>query len=136
MRHRYDDFRARGAEVLVLTFEPPQRTARYLEAHALAFPLLADPERRAYRAYGLEHGTLWRWLSPTVWTGYARLMGEGHRLQRPHADPLQVGGDFVVDPNGKLALAHPAADPADRPLVADLLAAVGSGSGVGARTSE
>ena len=136
MRHRYDEFRARGTDVLVLTFEPLERAERYLAADDVAFPVLSDPERRVYRAYGLEQGALWRWLLPPVWLGYARLLGEGRRLQRPRADPLQLGGDFVVDPSGRLALAHPAADPADRPTVADLLAVVRRGSLVGTHARE
>src|SRR5437868_6770906 len=102
-----------------------ERAERYAREHYLPFPLLADPERRVYRAYGLEKGPLWRFLMPRVVLGTVRMMEGGRQLQRPHEDPLQLGGDFVVDPTGLLALAHPSQDPSDRPTPAELMAAVG-----------
>ena len=124
MRRRYDEFRARGAEVLAIGFDPLERAERYAREEGLSFPLLVDPERRVYRAYGLEQGALWRFLLPAVPLGYLRLIAAGRRVQRPQEGPLQLGGDFVVDPAGRLALVHPSKGPTDRPTVAELLAAV------------
>ena len=126
MRRCYDDLRAREAEVLAICFDPLERAERYAREQALVFPLLADPERRVYRAYGLERGTLGGAVSPGAVLGYARFLLAGRRPHRPRADPLQLGGDFVVDPTGRLALVHPSQGPTDRPTVGALLAAIGS----------
>jgi len=40
-------------------------------------------------------------------------------------DLRQMGGDFVVSPDGRLAFAYASHDPADCPSVDDLLAAIG-----------
>jgi hypothetical protein len=125
LRRHYDEFRARGAEVLALCFDPPERAERYAREQGLPFPLLVDLERRVYRAYGLERGGLWGFLHPRVALGYLPLMLAGRRPQPPHTDPLQLGGDFVVDPAGLLALAQPSRSAADYPTVAELLAAAG-----------
>jgi alkyl hydroperoxide reductase subunit AhpC len=124
LRRQYDALRAAGGEVLAICFDAPERAARYAREQALPFPLLVDEERRVYRAYGLEQGALWRMLMPRVVVGALRLMESGRQLQRPHEDPLQLGGDFVVDPAGLLAVAHPCKDPTDRPIAAELLNAV------------
>ena len=126
MRQRYDEVRARGGEVLAIGFDRLERAERYLAEQELPFPLLVDPERRVYRAYGLEKGAWWRFLLPKVALGYWRMMESGAQVQRPEEDPLQLGGDFVVDPDGRLALVHPAKDPTDRPSVAALLAMIGT----------
>ncbi len=125
MRHHYPAFRALGAEVLAICFDPPERAARYAREQVLPFPLLVDRARQVYRAYGLEREAWWRFLQPALWLSSLRLLAAGRRARRPEADPFQLGGDFVVDPAGRLALAHPARHPLDRPTVYALLAACG-----------
>jgi alkyl hydroperoxide reductase subunit AhpC len=124
LRRYYPELRAAGGEVLVICFDTLDRAERYAREQGLPFPLLVDPERRAYRAYGLEQGPLWRFLMPRVVLAALRMVEAGRQLQRPHEDPLQLGGDFVVDPAGVLALAHPCRDPTDRPTPATLMNAV------------
>ncbi len=124
LRPSYPELRAAGSEVLLICFDTLERAERYAGEQGLPFPLLVDSERRVYRAYGLEQGALWRFLTPKVALGALRMLEGGRQLQRPHEDPLQLGGDFVVDPNGLLALVHPCRDPTDRPSAATLLAAV------------
>ena len=133
MRRREDDFRALGAQIWAIGFDAPERAARYVREQSLDVPLLIDRERRVYRAYGLEHGALWRFLLPPVFLGYLRLIAAGGRVQRPEEDTLQLGGDFVIDPAGRLALVHPCKDPLDRPQVHELLAAVEQAAGSGLR---
>ncbi len=124
MCQQRDTIRARGGEVLAICFDTLERAERYAREHAVPCPLLVDPERRVYRAYGLERGAWWRFLLPKVALRYGLLLKRGAAPTRPEADPLQLGGDFVVDPEGRLALVHPSKDPTDRPAVATLLAAM------------
>jgi hypothetical protein len=57
---------------------------------------------------------------------YGRLLRQGRRLERPSGDTLQLGGDFVVDRDGRLAYAYRSRGPDDRPSVDDLVDAVRS----------
>lgn len=127
MRRQYPELHAAGGEVLVICFDALERAERYAREQELPFPLLADPERRVYRAYRLEQGSVWRFLMPRVVLGTLRMLESGRQLQWPHEDLLQLGGDFVVDPNGLLAVVHPCQDPTDRPPAATLMTAVLSG---------
>jgi hypothetical protein len=124
LRRFYPEIRAAGGEVLLVCFDTAERAERYAREQELVFPLLVDPERRVYRAYGQEPGSIWRFLMPKVVVGTVQMMQGGRQLQRPHEDPLQLGGDFVIDPTGLLALVHPCQDPTDRPPAATLVAAV------------
>ena len=125
MRRRYAELQARQAEVLAIAFDPLERAEAYVRRHQLPFPLLVDRERRVYRAYGLERAAWWDVLQPRVWVRYGRLLLAGRRQEAPPGeDPLQLGGDFIVDPQGHLAFVHPCRDPTDRPAVDTLLAAL------------
>ncbi len=112
-----------NADVLVVSFEPMERVRWYLEDVDFGWPVLADPGRTLYAAYGLRRGSVARvWLSPRTLAFYARELIRGRLPRRPAGDTLQLGGDFVIDGEGVLRFAHSSVEPADRPPVAELLA--------------
>ncbi len=123
MRQRADDFAEAGAEVAVITFYPPQETDRYRRELDLPFNCLADPARRIYALYGLGRGGLGAVFSAETWAAYARLVRGSARLRRPGRDIRQMGGDFVVAADGRIAFAHYSRTPADRPAIDAVLAA-------------
>ena len=75
-------------------------------------------------AYGLGRGPWWRVWGPATLRAYAGLVRRGARLERPKEDTSQLGGDFVVDRDGRIAYAYRSRGPADRPPVDDVVAAV------------
>ena len=130
MRQREGDLSARDAVVLVVSFDPPRRVGGYCRRHRLPFVCLSDERRLAYRAYGLGRASWLRTLTPRALAPYVRLYfrpprGVGHGLGVRGQDLRQMGGDFVVSPQGRLALAYASHDPADRPAVEQILAAIG-----------
>lgn len=124
MQSRIREFRHLGAEVVVVSFVPPSPLKQYLSGHEWEFPVLADPDRRAYRAFGLERASWARLLRPRVLGRYLRLMLRGRMPRLAHEDVHQLGGDFVLDRDARVVFAHRSTDPADRPAVAELLEAV------------
>lgn len=115
--------------VLVISFDAPRRIGGYCRRHQLPFRCLPDEQRVAYRAYGLGRASWLRTLTPRALAPYvtlylrARIAG-GRRPKVEGQDLRQMGGDFVVAPDGRLALAYASHDPADRPSVEQLLAAI------------
>jgi hypothetical protein len=88
--------------------------------------VLRDIDRNAYTAFGLGRGSFLRVWGSRAARRYASLLradGFGG-LHRPIEDTRQLGGDFVIDPDGRLAWAFWGAGPDDRPSVDDLIAAV------------
>lgn len=126
MRDAWEQLRARGARALVISFATPDRLEEYREFLHLPFQVTADPERVAYAAYGMTRGSFFRiWGARSAWA-YLSLALRGRKIQRPTLgdDLSQLGGDFVIDPSGRLRYVHVSRDPADRPPVSDLLAAL------------
>lgn len=129
VRDRLDEFGDETTVVLV-TFTERSDLARYAAGHQLPFPVVTDPERTAYRAYGLGRGSVarvWGWRALRRYV--AILLEDGFAgLRRPTEDTLQLGGDFVIDPAGTLVYGYWGEGPDDRPTVAALLAAARSAS--------
>ncbi|HSH79559.1 MAG TPA: peroxiredoxin-like family protein [Herpetosiphonaceae bacterium] len=113
-----------GAVVLGVSFEEPSVIARFAERESLPYPILSDPERTAYRAFGLERGGTAQVWSPNALRTYARGLLRGKLPRLPRADIAQLGGDFVLDAQGSVVYEHRSEESADRPAIDRLLDAV------------
>lgn len=54
MRERYAEFQERGAEVMAVAPDTPERARAYFESNQIPFPCLADPERSVFRVYDVK----------------------------------------------------------------------------------
>lgn len=125
MRDRLDDLGSRTAVALV-TFSDVGSIHDYLRRHDLPFPVLVDANRASYRSYGLGRGSLtrvWGIRAARRWIELLREGGVG-AMGRPTEDTLQLGGDFVIDSEGRLAWGFWGEGPDDRPAVDELVDAV------------
>lgn len=126
LRDRAGRLEVSGAAALFVVHDEPRLVRGQLLAgvEELPFPVLVDREREAYLRWGLGRAPWWRvWLDPKVWEQYARLLGSGQRIRGSGEDTLQLGGDFVVAPDGTIAYSRPQRRD-DRPAVGELLAVV------------
>ncbi len=122
MRAFKTEFVRRKVAIVVVSFASPESLARYQAKLNWPFPVLADPERKAYAAFALNRLSWWRVFSPATLKLYGTLMRKGMaRQDYGKEDVYQSGGDFLIDPRGYLLFAHRSEDPADRPSVATLL---------------
>ena len=95
--------------------------ARFEDELQLGLEMFADPERAVYEALGFGRGSVSRvWLHPRVWIRYAGLLAGGARIRGAQGDTLQLGGDAVMDAEGRLAWIHRSTGPEDRPRIARL----------------
>lgn len=124
MARHVEDFTSRGYTVVAIAQATPTVLTQYLSKNPLPFPILSDPDRVAYRAFGLERTSWFTFFRPGVIWGYLRLMLRGTRPHTPYAgeDVRQLGGDFVLSRTGELLFTFRSADPTARPSVAELLA--------------
>ena len=90
--------------MLVVTQAKPEVLRSFLTRYPQPFPVVGDPERAAYRAFGLERTSWLTFFQPRVLWGYIRLMLRGERVRTPYAgeDVTQLGGDFLLDRTGKV----------------------------------
>lgn len=122
MWRQRDELESLGLGVLLVSFEPLERLRLYTVEDGFGWPVLRDEGRTGYVAYGLERAGFARtWLSPrTVWF-YLKAALRGRKIRRPVSDSGQLGGDFLIDPGGRIAWQFRSADPADRPPVSTIL---------------
>jgi peroxiredoxin len=97
VRDRLDEFRAQDAEVAVITFTRPRNLRGFRSRFVAPLTALADERRDVYEQYGLA---------------------------RPVDETQQLGGDFVIWPDARIARAYWSKAADDRPSVDDLLSAI------------
>lgn len=100
----------------------PEQTADFVRKLELPYPVLGDPERVAYAAYGLTEAGAREFFKPESGRAYLRSVLSGARQGRVVGNARQLGGAFVVDRGGVVRLAHPSAYPGDHASTEELLA--------------
>ena len=108
-----------NTRVALITFTDATNLESYRDQHDLPFPVLTDPTRASYQAYGLGSGAFGRVWGIKSARAYFRIIKRDgwSRLQSPTEDTRQLGGDFVISPDGTLAWGFWSEGPADRPTV-------------------
>ncbi len=115
-----DQFRDLNTRVLIITFGTLPSAQIWMRETCATFQVLLDTEREAYRAYNLERSYLRAWGLKSM-LRYARLLTSGRKWRGIQGDSAQMGGDFIVDSNGRMRLAYRSSDPTDRPTADQLL---------------
>jgi peroxiredoxin len=105
----------------------PDETTEFAKKYAPGLLCLADPERKAYEAYGLERGNLFQtFLNPKVWSAISRARKKGYRVEPPPAgqDAMQMSGTFIISREGRIELPYYYDHIADHPPLDLLLSGV------------
>jgi len=118
------EIKAKNLALAIVTQGTPEKVKGFCEQRAPGVLCLADPERNAYAAYGLERASIWQtFLSLNVWRSNRRLKRErGWNTELPPQgqDAMQMAGTFVIATDGRIRLPYYYDDIADHPP-ADLL---------------
>ncbi len=113
-------FQALNTDIVTISFGIEYWARMWLQETQSPYPFLVDPERNAYHAYGLQSSVFRSWMPQNLWF-YAKATLQGREKFGKRGDPHQLGGDFIVDSQGIVRLAHPSKEPTDRPSVEKLL---------------
>ena len=126
MRDRYDEIKAKGAEVVAIGQGWPAMAADFKAKRKIPFTLLVDQDRTTYKAMELKRGTALEILGPQVIAKGTLSFIKGHvQSNAPRGTSLrQLGGTLVVDRGGKVILSHQASDASDNLPVDEILAAL------------
>ena len=109
---RAGEFEARGVQLVRVFHSPVESLASFaVGEHSVPFPVLADPNKKAYKAYGVGAGIL-DWLAMLKPSALRRSVAAARSGLRPswrHA--LRDGmtsrpADFLIAPDGKLLRIH------------------------------
>ncbi|MBN1430648.1 MAG: AhpC/TSA family protein [Anaerolineae bacterium] len=116
-----------GLNIAVVMQGTPETSAEFAEQFAPGLLCLADPERKAYRAYGLEPGNLFQtFLNPKVWSAISRSRKKGYEVELPPPgqDAMQMSGTFIIGTDGKVKMPYYYEHIADHPPLDLLLSGV------------
>ena len=116
-----------GLGIAVVMQDTPEAAAVFASKHAPGLMCLADPQRKAYEAYGLERGSLFQtFLNPKVWSAVARSRKKGYRVEKPPAgqDAMLMSGIFIISTSGRIELPYYFDHIADHPPIDLLLTGV------------
>jgi dehydrogenase/reductase SDR family protein 12 len=105
LREKLDSIRALGAELVIIGNGSPLFAQGFREDLDLQCPVLTDPDLVSYRAAGLRRGRV-ELLSPQLFTNGLRAWRTGARQTGVEGDPWQLGGVFLVRPDGATVFAQ------------------------------
>lgn len=121
------DIEKAGLKIAVIMQGTHEQAADFARQYAPGLLCLADPNLEAYRAYGLERGTIFQtFLNPKVWSAVSRSRRKGYRVEPPPAgqDAMQMSGMFIISPQGRVLLPYYFDHIADHPPLGLLLGGV------------
>ncbi len=116
-----------GLGIAVVMHAAPEAAAAFAQQFAPGLLCLADPERKAYQAYGLERGSIWQTLiNPKVWAAVSRAGKKGYKVEPPPPgqDAMQMSGIFIISTTGRIDLPYYFDHIADHPALDLLLSGV------------
>ncbi|HJO27467.1 MAG: hypothetical protein CMK00_01025 [Planctomycetes bacterium] len=125
---RHLEFRGHGVELVRAFHSPVAALADFVSGpEAVPFPILADPERKAYGAWGVDGG-LAALLSPAAWRRARAAARAGYHPRWRDALRDGIGicpADFLIGADGRLERVHYGANFTDSTPVDDALAWLG-----------
>lgn len=114
LRDELADYRAAGGDAVIIGQGEPERAARYREHQQLDVPILCDPDRATYEAFGLLQGTAAQvlfdapdeFLRCEAQAGLDLAAGRHGTDRALVDDPWQLPGEFVVGTDGVIRSTH------------------------------
>jgi hypothetical protein len=124
LRDHEQDFRKKGAKLVAVGLGDANYARQFREDTKIAFPLLVDEKREAYKAIGLRHASLLHLVRKDNAIARKRAKAGGHRQHRLGKDPFQLGGSFVFGRGNQDRFTHVSDTFGDNASPADMLAAI------------
>ena len=122
------ELKKHGLGLVIVTQGTPEQAKAFCAERAPGVICLADPERKAYQAYGLGRGTAFQtMLSPNIWKSNKQLKEtRGWSPESPPQgqDAFVMSGTFIIGKDGMVRLPYYYEDIADHPPVEVLLEGV------------
>ena len=128
-----------GATTVVIGQAGPERSAAVASRRGYEFPVLSDPDRRAYQAYGLLDGVVATLFHDEAWKPGDQAMAEKMTASRRGTERAlvdhawQLPGEFVIAQGGRLVLTHRAQYCEDFPPTDVLIGAIATAASSTAR---
>jgi peroxiredoxin len=124
LRLKKQHFDHAGAQVVLVGMGTPEESAAFGMKFDIPFPLISDPRRQLYQAFGLKQISALELASPSVFFKGILTMTKGHGIGIPVGDVRQLTGVFIINTGGRIIYRYIANDPSDHPEPDTLLSAL------------
>jgi hypothetical protein len=124
LREHERTFRDKGVALAAIGLGDRNYARMFREETDIAFPLLIDENREAYRAAGLKSANLLHLLRSENAAARKRARACGHHQHKLGQNPFQLGGSFVFGPGNVDRFAHISQTFGDNATVTALLEAI------------
>ncbi len=104
----------------MISFGTPAQSRFWELETGVKFPMLFDPDQLVYKAYETEW-SFWRSWGMASIVEFIKLIRAGRRWRGVQGDSTQLGGDFLVDSEGRVRFSHYSMEPVDRPDIDDII---------------
>jgi peroxiredoxin len=115
-----------GARVALIGQGSTEQARAFSGRHLVPFPLLLDPHRLAFRAYGLTRASLRQVFAPSVGVSFLARQLDPETRQRglQGGSFMQTPGTFVIDGDGIVRFTHRSRTIAEAPSNETLLSVI------------
>jgi peroxiredoxin len=124
LREHTEAFRDKGATLAAIGLGDRVYAREFRDQTGVAFPILIDEQRQAYRAAELKSANLLHLLRSDNAQARKRARASGHEQHKLGQNPFQLGASFVFGPGNVDRFAHISQTFGDNAAVADLLGAL------------
>ena len=101
-----------------------EESATFEKKFDIPFPMISDPDRLLYQAFGLNQISTLELLSLSVAIKGILAIVRGHTIGIPVGDVRQLPGVFIINTDGQIVYSYFAKDPSDHPNLDTILEAV------------
>jgi peroxiredoxin len=115
LRQKKQYFDRAGAQVVLVGMGTTEESAAFEMKFDIPFPLISDPNRKLYQAFGLKMISALELFSPSVALKGVLAITKGHTVGIPVGDVRQLPGVFIINTDGRIVYSHFAGDPSDHP---------------------
>jgi peroxiredoxin len=115
LRLKKQHFDQADAQVILVGMGSPEESAAFEMKFNIPFPLISDPKRKLYHAFGLKKVSALELLSPFVAVKGILAITKGHTVGIPIGDVRQLPGVFIINTVGRIVYSYFASDPSDHP---------------------
>ena len=119
-----EEIEGTGARLVLIGQATPKHAAHYKRRYAPDLEILADGDRKSYKAMKFPRASTSQLVGPkSLAKGIVR-GASGVGVGRPIGDVNQLGGTAIVQPDGSIAWTHVQQDASDNPSVEELVGAL------------
>ena len=116
LRRHLETFEELNTEIIAVSFTGGHLADVWVQQTSVPFTLVIDEERKLYKTFGLEESFWGSFGFKSTWYYIKHI-----KIPRIWGNPVQLGGDFLLDENGVLRWSYRSKDNTDRPNVEQII---------------